>query len=92
MPEINSLTSRASAVEVPGLAVQQAITMKRSQLHISKRELGRRCGLSAAYVSALEAGHLKPSLRSFAKLAVELRLTPQEIHLIVITEATKENA
>lgn len=46
--------------------------------------------MSAAYVSSLEAGHLQPSLRTFAKLAVELRLTPQEIHLVILSEARQE--
>lgn len=84
-----SVTPRAPDA-TPGLAVQQAIAMKRSALHLSKRALGRNAGLSAAYVSSLEAGHLQPSLRAFAKLAVELRLTPAEIHLVVLTEARQE--
>lgn len=88
---MSSLTSRAPVALTPGLAVQQAIQIKRTQLGLSKRELGRRCGLSAAYVSALEAGNLNPSLRTFAKLAVGLRLTPPEINLIVLAEASHDH-
>lgn len=67
----------------PELAVHAVIKLKRERLGISKRELGRRAGLSVAYVSALEAQHLKPSFRAFARLAAALRFTPGETYLIV---------
>lgn len=67
----------------PELAARRVIQLRRERLGISKRELGRRSSLSAAYVSALESGSLKPSLAAFSRLAVELRLTPKEIFMIV---------
>lgn len=70
----------------PELAVTSAVRLKREALGLSRRELGRRAGLSEAYVSALEAGRLHPSFSAFAHLAVELRLTPTEIfYLIQVT-------
>lgn len=67
----------------PELLVYNIIRLKRERLGLSKRELGRRAGMSAAYVSALEAGNLKPSLAAFSKLAVILRLTAGEVFLVV---------
>lgn len=67
----------------PELAAHNALRLKRERLGLSKRELGRRACLSAAYVSAFEAGNLRPSLNAFSRLAAELRLTPGEVFLIV---------
>jgi transcriptional regulator with XRE-family HTH domain len=80
------ITSPAPAPQ-PELTTNDALRSKRERLGLSKRELGRRAGLSAAYVSAFEAGKLRPSFIAFARLAVELRLTPAEIFLLVQSAA-----
>lgn len=67
----------------PELAVVSAVRLKREALGLSRRELGRRAGLSEAYVSAFEGGRLSPSFSAFAHLAVELRLTPTEVFYLV---------
>lgn len=76
---------------MPELEVHNAFRAKRERLGLSRRELGRRARKSPAYVSALEAGNLRPSFESFAVMAVELRLTPGEIFLLVQNAALMES-
>lgn len=71
----------------PDLTVSNAIRVKRERSGLSARELGKRAGLSAAYVSALESGNLNPSFQAFARLAIVLRFTPAEIFFLVQTTA-----
>lgn len=70
-----------------GISVNAVVQAKREELGLSKRELARVAGMSSAYVSALESGRLQPSLRAFARLAIELRLSPREIAYVVWAEA-----
>lgn len=65
------------------LSVESAIKLKRENLKLSKRELGRRAKLSPAYVQALESGNLSPSFAAFSRLAVELRMSPSEVFVLV---------
>lgn len=79
----------AEAQTESGPSIPDAIRLKREALGLSKRELGRRTGLSVAYVSSLEAGDLNPGFRAFSRLAAELRLTPTEIYVLVAAEAKR---
>jgi transcriptional regulator with XRE-family HTH domain len=74
------------------LTLEEALKFKREALGLSQRELASRAGKSPAYVSALETGRIKPTLRSFAKLARELRLTGPELQAIIVTEAMAQES
>lgn len=54
---------------------------------MSARALSLRAGLSAAYVFKVETGAIEPSLRSFARLAMALEMSPQEVWVCVANEA-----
>jgi transcriptional regulator with XRE-family HTH domain len=71
------------------LHVESLLSRKRTISGLSRRELGRRCGLSVAYVSALESGRIAPSLRAFARLAAELRFTDPELQMVMAIEAER---
>lgn len=56
----------------------------RTARHLSQAELARRCGLSRAYINALESGNVKePSARTLGLLARAL-----EIDIMEVLEAT----
>ena len=61
----------------------------RSRKGLSARALGAKAGVSAAYVSRLEADSLSPSLRTFARLAIALGLSPAEMWAVVVLEAQR---
>jgi len=69
--------------------VERLIRAKRELLGLSRRELGRRCDLSVAYVSAVETGRIAPSLRAFARLAMELQFSSLEMLFVVNAEAVR---
>ncbi len=73
------------------LGVHNAIRLKREGFGLSRRELGRRAGLSEGYVSALEAGNLNPSFSAFSRLATTLRFTPSEIFYLTQSEASSHD-
>lgn len=73
----------------PELAIEIVVKARREALHLSQRELGRRACLSPTYVHALEHGTIVPTLASFSRLMVQLRLTPMEIFLLVTNEANR---
>jgi transcriptional regulator with XRE-family HTH domain len=83
------MTPSSAEVGQPELTVEEAVRSKRVAHGLSCRELANRSRLSSAYVSALESGRLAPSLRAFARLAVELRLSPQELAFLVRAEAER---
>lgn len=66
----------------------QAIRLLRERAGLSARALSARAGLSPAYVGKVEAGVLDPSLRAFARIAVALGMTQQEIWWLVMAEGT----
>ncbi len=53
------------------------IRSRRRQLGLTLRELGRRAGLSAAFLSLVERGHAKPALSSLISLAQALEVSPE---------------
>lgn len=71
------------------LGVADAVRFLRERAGVSARELSTQAGLSPAYVGKVEAGHIQPSLRAFAHIAQALKMTPQEIWVVVTTEGTE---
>jgi transcriptional regulator with XRE-family HTH domain len=71
----------------PKLSLEELLKCKRELLGLSQRELASRAGKGASYVSGIETGRIKPSLRGFAKLARALRLTGPELLAVVCSEA-----
>lgn len=78
-----------SAQDHPELDVAALLSTKRQMAGLSRRELGRRCGLSVAYVSALETGRIRPSLWAFGRLAVQLRMSAPEVMLTITAESAR---
>jgi transcriptional regulator with XRE-family HTH domain len=68
----------------------ELIRAARLRKGLSARRLAALAGVSSAYVSRLEAGNLDPSLRSFARLAAALGLSPGEVWAVVLLEAAPE--
>lgn len=56
---------------------------------MSARALSIAVGLSDSYIGKVENGTLDPSLRSFAKIAKGLGMTPPEIYIVVSQESTR---
>lgn len=70
--------------------VTAAVALRRSRLGLSARALSLRAGLSPAYVTKLEGGHIEePSLRAFARLAAETGMTAAEVWVCVVAEAQR---
>lgn len=86
MPE---KASSSAGVGQSELTVEEVVRSKRVALGLSRRELARRARLSPAYVSGLESSRIAPSLRAFARLAVELRLTGPEMMFLIRAEADR---
>lgn len=80
-----SVTHTRRPASQPGLVVAEVVKSKREALGLSQRSLSIRSGLSEAYVARLESGAMEPGLWAFAALAVELRLTMQEIFFLLRT-------
>lgn len=78
-----SLTQRAP------VGAREAISQVRQRLRLSKQRLGLVAGLSESYVGKLEKGECEPSLRTFALLACALHLSPLEVYLVILGEATR---
>jgi transcriptional regulator with XRE-family HTH domain len=66
----------------------EAIRLLRERAGLSARALSRYARLSPAYVGKVEAGTLDPSLKAFARIAVALNMTQQEIWWLVMAEGT----
>lgn len=56
---------------------------------MSARALSIAVGLSDSYIGKVENGTLDPSLRSFAKIAKGLGMTPPEIYIVVSQESAR---
>lgn len=67
--------------------IGDAIRFKRQEAGLSARALSLRAGLSPAYVFKLEAGEIEPSVRCFARLALALEMTRDEIWVCLVNEA-----
>lgn len=85
------MTPVPAAGELEPQAVTAAVAVRycRQRAKLSQRALGRRAGVSAAYVSRVEDGTIQPSLRAFARLATELGLSDQEIGIVIRQEAAQ---
>lgn len=58
--------------------------MARERQKISARALSAMAELSPSYVGKVESGEIEPSLKAFARIALALHLSRQEIWLCVI--------
>lgn len=54
---------------------------------MSARNLSAVANLSPSYVSKVESGEIQPSLQAFARIAMALSLTHQEIWVCVVLAA-----
>lgn len=61
------------------ITLGEMVHMMRARLNLSARELSNRSGLSASYITKLEANELQPSLRAFAKIASACRMSSREV-------------
>lgn len=67
-----------------------ALRLLRRRSGRSARAVSIGAGLSPAYQCKLETGHLTdPSLRAFARLALELGMTPEEVWVCIVHEGTR---
>lgn len=60
-------------------SVPELLKRKRVLLGLSARSVSVAAGQSPSYMSKLEADLIEPSLRSFARVAKVLQLTPAEV-------------
>lgn len=63
------------------------IRLARKRRGLSARALSAMADLSPSYVGKVESGEIEPSLKAFARLALALQLTRQEIWLCVMESA-----
>ena len=63
-----------------------AVRYAREKKHLSARSLSLLAGLSPSYVGKLESGEIEPSVRAFAKIALSLEMSAQEIFLCLLGE------
>ncbi len=64
----------------------QAIRWLRERKGWSARALSAEANLSPSYVGKLENGEIEPSFKIFARLAVVLDMTPQEVAMLIAIE------
>lgn len=69
--------------------VGSAVRLLRLKAHKSARALSLECGLSPSYVGKVEAG-MDPSLKAFARIALGLGMTNQEILQVIGVEGLVE--
>lgn len=69
------------------LTIGEAIRTCRQARGWSARQLSLQAGLSESMVGKIEAGSLEPSLRTFARLVVQLKLKPREVAVLVFLAA-----
>lgn len=67
--------------------VADLIRVCRMRAGLSARQLSALADLSPSYITKLEARELEPSLRSFARIVLALRLTPLEVLFCVSLSA-----
>jgi transcriptional regulator with XRE-family HTH domain len=60
------------------------IRMARERQKMSARALSAKANLSPSYVGKVESGEIEPSLKAFARIALALHLSRQEIWLCVV--------
>lgn len=85
-----TLVQRVPEQGDPSLGV--AIATLREKVNLSARALSLKAKLSESYCGKLEKGEIEPSLRAFACIAHQLRLSPREVHVLVMREALRSQA
>ena len=60
-------------------AFGRAVTARRAELGLTRKEVASRSGLSYPYVSNIESGHKQPSAKALHALATALELRPAEL-------------
>lgn len=63
--------------------------LREQRTNFSARALSLHAGLSESYVGKVEAGQTEPSFRTFAKIAVALRMKPGEVWVLLTRESQK---
>lgn len=61
------------------VAFGRAVTARRAELGLTRKDVAARSGLSYPYVSNIEAGHKQPSAKALHALANALELRPSEL-------------
>ena len=61
-------------------AFGRAVTARRAELGLTRKEVAARAGLSYSYVSNIESGHKQPSAKALHALAAAIELRPAELH------------
>lgn len=89
MSESLSPTPETNPANEPNPITGALVAYLRTQRKLTGRSLATSSGVSTSYVSKLESGTLEPSLRTFARIAVTLNLTPLEVWAIVRWEAAR---
>jgi transcriptional regulator with XRE-family HTH domain len=64
------------------MTLGEKIRARRLELRVTLREFARRVGVSAPYVTDLEAGRRHPSPEILARIAQELSLPPAELEAL----------
>lgn len=72
------------------MTVGDVVNYARNRAKVSARQLSARAGLSASYVTKLEAGEIEPSLHAFSRIAGAVRMSDQEIVFCVRQESLRE--
>lgn len=70
--------------------IGELVAHARRRVGLSARQLSAQAGLSASYVTKLEAGELEPSLHSFARIAMATKMTQAEVFFCVVQESLRE--
>lgn len=73
-------------VDIRPLTLANAIRHMREKAGLSARALSLKARLSSSYVGKLESGEIEPSVRAFARIALSLGLTREEVFLIICME------
>lgn len=63
--------------------------LRTTRTDLSARAFSLAAGLSESYVGKIEAGRTEPSVRAFALIAAQLRMSPGEIYVLLQQEATR---
>lgn len=68
--------------------IRELLRLQRERREVSARRLSLDAGLSDSVVGKIESGEIQPSLRAFARIALQLQLSDREIALLVRLAAT----
>jgi transcriptional regulator with XRE-family HTH domain len=63
--------------------MRDLLRLRREGREVSARRLSLDAGLSDSVVGKIESGEIHPSLRAFARIALQLQLSDREIALLV---------